>query len=204
MKFLLPIALAAASLACLPVASAEHPGSTPILLGRDAVRKELALTKKQAAQLDRIRADFKADARLLTTRPPANAVEKQAANSSVAALLAKYNAKADEVLTTPQQERLLQIERQTLGGLMLFLPSEQKRLGLDVGQVASLAKVHEVGQAFASRITASYEQGDISLAERLETLRKYRIKESKKCLRVLTPKQGRIFQTLQGKKFVPA
>lgn len=204
MKFLLPIALAAASLASLHAATAEHPGSVPILLGRDAVRKELALTEKQSAQLDRIRSAFKADARLLTTRPPANAVEKQAANTSVAALLAKYNAEADAVLTTPQQERLLQIERQTLGGIMLFLPSEQKRLGLEASQVAALAKVDEAGKAFASRITASYERGDISLAERLDTLRKYRIKESKKCLRVLTPKQGKMFQSLQGKKFVPA
>jgi len=184
-------------------ASTEHPGSAPVLLGLDPVRKELGLTKAQCAKLDKIRADFKADARLITTRPPSTPVEKKAANSTVKALVTKYNERAIAVLTAPQHERLVQIERQTLGGRMLFQPCEQKRLGLTGGQVAAIGKIHADGEVYASRITASFEKGDLSLQERLATLRNYRLKQSAKCLRVLTPAQRKAFQSLQGKKFKP-
>ena len=188
----------------LMAASTEHPGSVPVLLGLDSVRKELGLTNSQCVKLDKIRADFKADAHSITMRSPSSPVEKAAANSTVKALVSKYNERAIAVLTPAQHERLLQIERQTLGGLMLFLPAEQKRLGLSAGQTAAIGKIHDEGEGFASRVTSSYEKGDISLQERLATLRKHRLKQAAKCLRVLTPAQRKAFQNLQGKEFKPA
>ena len=188
----------------LLAASTEHPGSVPVLLGLDSVRKELGLTRSQCAKLDKIRADFKADAHLITTRTPSVPVEKNAANSTVKALLTKYNGLAIAVLTPAQHERLLQIERQTLGGWMLFLPAEQARLGLTPGQIAAIGKIHDEGEVFANRVTSSYEKGGMSLQERLATLRKHRLKQAAKCLRVLTPAQLKAFQSLQGKQFKPA
>ena len=188
----------------LLASSTEHPGSVPVLLGLDSVRKELGLSKAQCAKLDKIRADFKADAHLITTRPPSTPVEKMAANSTVKALVSKYNGRAIAVLTASQHERLVQIERQNLGGLMLFLPAEQKQLGLTAGQIAAIGKIQSDGEVFASRVTSSCEKGDLSLQERLATLRNYRLKQSAKCLRVLTPAQRKAFQSLQGKEFKPA
>ncbi|MFA7342739.1 MAG: hypothetical protein WC003_00410 [Terrimicrobiaceae bacterium] len=184
----------------LAAATPEHPGSAPVFLGLDSVRKELGLTKSQCAQLDKIRSDFKADARLITTRPPANPVEKSAANSTVKALVTRYNGKAVAVLTPPQHARLVQIEHQALGGLMLFLPCEQKLLGLKAAQIAEIGKIRSGGEAFASRVTASFEEGSITVQERLVALRNYRIKQSAKCLRVLTPAQRKAFQSLKGEK----
>jgi hypothetical protein len=185
-------------------AGTEHPGSVPVLLGLDSVRNELGLTKSQRTKLDQIRSNFKADARLITTRPPTTQVEKSAANSTVKALIAKYNQKAVAVLTPTQHARLVEIERQTLGGLMLFLPGEQKQLQLSPGQVNALAKIRADGEAYASQITNSFEKGDISLQERLVKLRNYRIKQSDRCLRVLSPAQQKAFKNLQGEKFRPA
>lgn len=180
-----------------------HPGSVPVLLGLDSVKKELGLTKVQCSKLEKIRADFKADARMITTRTPSTAVEKTAANTTVKALVAKYNEKAVSVLTPQQHERLLQIERQNLGGLMLFLPGEQKQLGLSAGQIAALDRLRSDGEAYASRVTNSFEKGDITLSERLEKLRNYRLKQSGRCLRVLTPAQHKTFENLQGRPIKP-
>ena len=188
----------------LLASSSEHPGSVPVLLGLDCVKKELGLTKAQCAKLEVIRADFKADARLITTRAPETAVEKTAANTTVKALVAKYNEKAVRVLTPQQHERLLQIERQNLGGLMLFLPGEQKQLALSAGQIAALGKIRADGEAVASRVTSSFEKGDVTLSERLETLRNYRLKQSDRCLRVLSRAQRKSFESLQGKAIKPA
>jgi hypothetical protein len=188
----------------LVAASIEHPGSVPVLLGLDSVRRELGLTKSQCARLDRIRSDFKADAHLITAHPPATPVEKAAANATVKALIARYNEKAIAVLTPSQHARLVQIERQTLGGLMLFLPGEQKLLGLTAAQIAAIGKVRSDGEAFASRVTSSFEKGAITLQERLTTLKNYRLKQAANCLRTLTREQRKTFQSLQGEKLKQA
>lgn len=181
-------------------ATTEHPGSVPVFLGLDSVRKELGLTKSQCAQLDKIRSAFKSDVRLITTRPTASPAEKNAANSTVKSLVSRYNEKAVAVLTPSQHARLVQIERQTLGGWMLFLPGEQKLLGLTAGQVAGINKIRSQGEAFSSQLSSSFEKGDITLQERLVALRNYRLKQAAKCLKVLTPAQRKAFQSLQGPK----
>lgn len=204
-RYLHTLALLCFALLSVPAfaGQTEHPGSVPVFLGLDPVRKELGLSASQCARLDGIRADFKSNARLATSGNPTSAVERSAANSAVKALVAKYNQKAIAVLTPAQHDRLCQIERQTLGGLMLFLPAEQKQLGLNDAQIAALGKIRAEGEAHADRVTASFERGDVALSERLDALRTYRIKQSAKCLRVLTPEQGKTFQRLQGVNFKP-
>jgi len=199
--FLLCFSLTAAP---LMAATPEHPGSVPVLLGLDSVRKELGLSKGQCQQLEKIRADFKSDARLITTRTPSTPVEKKAANATVEALRVKYNNKAVAVLTPAQHQRLIQIEHQKLGGLMLFLPGLQKDLALTAGQVAALERIRAGGEAFANRIATSFENGEISLQERLESLKNYRLKQSTNALRVLTPDQRKALENLQGNQFKPA
>ncbi len=199
--FLLIFSLATAPL----MASApEHPGSVPVLLGLDSVRKELGLSKAQCRQLDQIRSDFKSDAHMVTTRTPTTAVEKKAANATVESLRTKYNDEAVAVLTPSQHQRLVQIEHQTLGGLMLFLPALQQQLAFKADQVAEIARIKADGEAFASRVTNSFEKGEISLQERLETLRNFRLKQSDKALRVLSPAQRKSLENLQGNQFKPA
>lgn len=182
----------------------EHPGSVPILLGLDSVRHELGLSKNQCLELDKIRSDFKSDVRLVTANVPSDPVGKKAANSTVKDLLAKYNEKALSVLNPAQAERFAQIERQTLGGLILFFSGVQKQVGLAPEQIASIDKIRVDGESFANRVTSSFEKGEITLPERLEILKSYRNKQSVKVLRILTPAQRKTFETMQGNPFKPA
>lgn len=180
--------------------AADFPGAVPVILGNESVRQDLGLTKSQSLQLDKIRADYKASARALTSRHPESATEKQAANTSIAQLNDQYNAKALQVLTPAQAKRLDQIGHQTLGGWMLLLPRIQKELQLTDKQVAAITSLRQNGEQFISRINKQFEAGDIGLQDRLNTLRDWRMKESEKFLRILTPSQQKSLDASQGRK----
>ncbi len=180
---------------------ATFPGSAPILLGNDAVRKELALSRSQCAALDSIRSQYKTDARAVTTRYPQSAAEKGAANATIESLNAKYNARALAVLTPAQSQRLDQIGHQTLGGWMLFLPRIQDAIGLGADKKALIAKIEGSGKVLINSVNRDFEDGKISLQERLDRLRSWRIKESKKLMRILTPEQRRSLEALHGPAF---
>jgi len=181
--------------------SASFPGSVPILLGYDSIRKDLSLSRSQCTALDRLRSSYKSDARAVTARSPQTAVEKNAANTAIESLNAKYNARALALLTPAQTLRLDQIGHQTLGAWMLFLPRIQDSLHLADGQKALISKIEASGKTFVNDLNHDFEDGKISLQERLEKLRHWRNKESKKLMRLLTPEQRRSLQSLHGPAF---
>jgi len=183
---------------------ASFPGSVPVLLGNDAVRKDLSLTRSQRAALDGLRSQYKADARSVTARHPQSAVERAAANATLEKLNAEYNARALAVLTPPQAQRLDQIAHQTLGGWMLFVPRIQDSLKLSAEQKALVKKIQSEGKATLDEVNKEFEEGKVSLQERLDQLRAWRIKESKKLMRLLTPVQRRSLETLRGPAFASA
>lgn len=184
--------------------ASDFPGSVPVILGNDSVRQDLGLSKSQSLQLDKIRADYKAAARTLTARHPESATEKQAANTALAQLNSRYNAKALQVLSPAQAKRLDQIGHQTLGGWMLLVPRIQKELQLTEKQISAITSLRQDGDDFVSRINKEFEAGEIGLQDRLKTLREWRMKESQKYLRVLTPAQKKSLDASQGRDFKPA
>lgn len=180
------------------------PGSLPVLLGNQSVRQDLGLTKSQCDKLDKIRADYKADARLVAARHPETAVERKAANATLGELNASYNVKAAKVLTPGQKQRLEQIGHQTLGGWMLFLPHIQQKLGLTKSQESAIEKIRTEADAFAGKLNRTFENGEIDLQDRLQSLREWRIKASEKLKRILTPEQRKSLLQMQGQQFKPA
>jgi len=188
----------------LHAGEAEFPGSVPVLLSNQSVRKDLALTQAQCASLDRIRADYKSDARTITAKFPENASGRKAANEVLRQLNARHNAAALKVLTPAQRQRLDQVGHQTLGGLMLFVPRIQQKLQLTKGQIGALEALREEGEAFADKVNRAFEEGEIGLQERLESLRAWRIKQSARILHVLTATQKNSLLQMQGQSFKPA
>lgn len=182
-------------------ADTGFPGSAAVLLGNEAVRRDLSLSRSQCAALDTIRANYKTDVRQVTAHYPQNTVEKKAANATIKSLNEQYNAKALAVLNPGQLQRLDQIGHQTLGGWMLLLPRIQDSLHLAESQKKLIAEIHAGGEGIVESVNRDFEEGKISLQERLDKLRSWRLKESKKLLRVLTAEQRRALQALQGPAF---
>ncbi len=184
-------------------ASSTLPGSLPVLLGNQSVRVDLGLTKSQCGQLDSIRAAYKADARLITSRHPETAVERKAANTTLAELNSRYNAKAAGVLTAGQKVRLEQIGHQTLGGWMLFQPNIRQKLAVTKSQESAIDKIRAEADAFSGKINRAFENGEIDLQDRLQSLREWRIKASDRLKRILTPDQKKSLIQMQGEQFKP-
>jgi hypothetical protein len=185
-------------------ASSLLPGSLPVLLGNQSVRSDLALTKSQCGRLDQIRAAYKADARLITSRNPESAVERKTANTTLSELNSSYNAKAAAVLTPRQKLRLEQIGHQTLGGWMLFQPHVRQKLGVSKSQESAIDKIRVEADAFAGKVNRAFENGEIDLQDRLQSLRDWRIKASDRLKGILTPDQKKSLIQMQGEQFKPA
>lgn len=185
-------------------AADDFPGAAPVILGNASVRRDLGLTKSQCGQLDQLRSQYKEAARTVTARHPETLTEKKAANSALAQINREFNAKALAVLNPAQTQRLDQIGHQTLGGWMLLIPRIQKSLQLSGKQLGAIEAIRKQGEQFVSGVNKDFEAGTIGLEERLETLRSWRINESKKFLRVLTPAQKKSLSVSQGADFKPA
>lgn len=180
-------------------ATADHPGSVPVLLGLDPVRKELKLAAAQTARLDKIRAAFKADARKLAASMPQGPAARRSAAANLAVLKTAADANALAVLTPAQRSRFVQIEHQVLGGTMLVSPSVQKSLGLSAPQIARISKLRQAGLASAATVNRRFNSGEISHHERMAILRSCRIKEAAAMLQILTPPQKQVLNSLRGK-----
>jgi hypothetical protein len=87
---------------------------------------------------------------------------------------------------------------------MLFVPRIQQELQLTPAQISSLETLRGEGEAFANKVNRAFEEGEIGLHERLETLRAWRIKQSGKILRLLTPAQKDSLHQKQGRVIKPA
>lgn len=198
-----PLLILAALLFTLPVVSAKNPdspASVPILLGLEPVRADLKLSSLQSALLDSLRSEYKKQAKQITAIGMADEDAALRANWDLQDLRKQFNSRALNVLSSSQQDRLRQIERQMLGGALLTSVSEQKLLGLTPGQQASLAVIEKNNQAQASAVTAQFNSGKISNFRKDINLHRNQQNTSKKMLAVLTPKQKKQWEILSGQK----
>lgn len=198
MKALLPLLLAAVSLPLFTSAANAEPGefgSLAILLGVDAVRKELQVTPAQAARLDSLRDQYRASARSIvasTANKPAATAKKD-----LDAATARSNKAALAVLDKTQRGQLAKIEKNYLGAHLLYSPDVQRRLGLSADQSSRIAGVKAAHQAEQNRINSDFEAGRITAAQRVTALRGARMNDSKTLLKILTPAQRETFRSLE-------
>ncbi len=181
-------------------APVDHPGALPILLGLDGVRAELKLDSLQRAVLDSLRGEYKAAVRKLTNPMPATAAQRAAAEKQLLQINDRYNQRALSALTEFQRSRLREVEHQVLGATKLFSPSVQRELALTAKQKQAVEVIRLKGVAFVGKVNRQFEEGEISIQERLALLRDRRISQGTALLKVLTPEQRTAFLALGGKK----
>lgn len=177
----------------------DHPGSLPILLGNETVRKELRLSSLQIALLKSLRGEYRDSVRELTHPMPKTETEVAAAEKKFRTLSARFNQRALSVMNSSQRERFLEIEHQVLGATGLMSSSVQSKLQLTERQKQKIDSIHKKGLRSVGKINRRFSEDRFDADERLQLLRKHRISEGKSLLKVLTPEQQTAFDQLGGK-----
>lgn len=177
----------------------DHPGSLPILLGNETVRKELRLSSLQIALLKSLRGEYRDSVRELTHPMPKTVTEVAEAEKKFQALSVRFNRRALSVMNSSQRERFLEIEHQLLGATGLLTASVQAKLQLTERQKQKIDSIRKKGRGSVGKINRQFSENRIDADERLQLLRKHRISEGKSLLKTLTPEQRIAFDQLGGK-----
>jgi hypothetical protein len=179
---------------------AQRPGAIPALIASDRIQDELRLTAQQKDAVHSLRVRHRDAVRKVIKGVDSTSVaSKQAAQRSIQAITAKYNAEVLPLLTLGQKNRLTEIERQILGGHMLLSADVREKLALTNDQKVKLAKIHNQHQADVSEINGWFEKGDVSNYGRILRLREERQAQAAAMEKVLTKAQRAEFDTMAGK-----
>jgi len=178
----------------------DSPASMPVLLGLDGVRQELRMTPVQAGILDSMQAEYKSRAKQIMAIGMADQDAALRADWDVRSLRKQYNASALGVLTPDQQQRLMELQRQMLGGSLLSSVTEQKLLGLSSQQRQQLTSLASSSQAQATAINAQAQAGQISSFHKGSELRRIQQQTSDQMMALLTPDQKNQWKILSGQK----
>jgi len=208
MKRLLPLLLVAAITGCATAQSPNsaggkgdnHPGSVPVLLGLDPVRQDLKLSSLQCALLDSLRAEYKKRSKQIIATGMADEDAGIRANWDLKSLRKQFNQRALAVLSSSQQDRLRQIERQMLGGNLLTSPAEQQLLGLSTQQQQQLAAISQSSNSKVAALNARSSSGKLSPFWADIKRRQIQNSTSNQMLSVLTHQQKKQWLVLSGQK----
>lgn len=181
-------------------AGSDSPASLAVLLGLDGVRQELRITPAQAGLLDALQADYKKQAKNIMAIGQADQDAALRADWDIRSLRKQYNARSLSVLTGDQQQRLMELQRQMIGGSLLTSVSEQKLLGLSPEQQQQLAALGSSSQAQATSVNAQAQAGQISGFRKGIELRRIQRQTSDQMMALLTPDQKKQWKILSGQK----
>lgn len=178
----------------------DHPGSVPVLLGLDPVRQDLKLSSLQCALLDSLRAEYKKRSKQIVATGMADEDAGIRANWDLKSLRKQFNQRALAVLSSSQQDRLRQIERQMLGGNLLTSPTEQQLLGLSPQQQQQLAAISQSSNGKVAALNAQSSAGKLSPF--WADIKRHQIQSStsSQMLSVLTHQQKKQWLVLSGQK----
>jgi hypothetical protein len=178
----------------------DHPGSVPVLLGLDPVRQDLKLSSLQCALLDSLRAEYKKRSKQIVATGMADEDAGIRANWDLKSLRKQFNQRALAVLSSSQQDRLRQIERQMIGGNLLTSPTEQQLLGLSPQQQQQLAAISQSSNGKVAALNAQSSSGKLSPF--WADIKRHQIQSStsSQMLSVLTHQQKKQWLVLSGQK----
>lgn len=178
----------------------DSPASLSVLLGLDGVRQELQITPVQSGLLDALQSDYKSQAKTIMAIGQADQDAALRADWDIRSLRKQYNSRSLAVLTPDQQQRLMELQRQMLGGSLLSSVTEQKLLGLSPQQQQQLAALSSSSQAQATSINAQAQAGQLSDFRKGIELRRIQQQTSDRMVAVLTPDQKKQWKILSGQK----
>lgn len=178
----------------------DSPASLAVLLGLDGVRQELGISPVQCGLLDSLQADYRKQAKNIMMIGEADQDAALRSDWDIRSLRKQYNSRSLAVLSADQQQRLMELQRQMLGGSLLSSVAEQKLLGLSAQQQKQLASIAFSSQAQVTSVTAQARAGQISDFRKGIDLRRIQRQTSDQMVAVLTAEQKKQWKILSGQK----
>jgi len=178
--------------------------STAMLLQREDVQEDLALTSEQKSSLkdiqqnqtDKMRASFE-EMRASGTRPDPTTMRE-----TMTKMMKEVDAEVNKVLKPEQQTRLKEISIQLDGNKAVMKPEIQKDLAITDAQKAKLKTLQEGSQAASQSVMEKARNREIQWTEVQDIMKKNDKILNDEIGKVLTPAQKTKLTEMGGKKFV--
>lgn len=173
-------------------------GNPSMLLRRDDVKKDLALTDDQKAKLQEMQDGM----RQKFMDAFQNAGEDQEARQkAMAAIMKDVTDQVNKILTADQQKRLKEISVQLGGNAAVLQPDVQKDLALTDEQKAKIKDLNDRQQAANREIFQKVQSGDIQREDVGDLMQKNTKVLNEEIGKVLTQAQKDKLKDMGGKPF---
>lgn len=168
----------------------QGPGSHLLFLTGENVQRELALTPSQKKSISRLEAEYRQEVEPFLKRADAQAATMLKASTRA------FDQRARDLLTDLQLSRLYEVEAKALGPWILHAPAVQKQLGLTNRQIAQVNRIADKTEEYNQKLHAEVTDGNLTKEQRIQKMREFRLRESRKLEKVLTTDQRKALQKL--------
>lgn len=174
-------------------------GSPLMLLQRNDVKKDLALTDEQISKLESLQQKMMDEMRSMFQGGGGG--DREAMRKKMTEMMTAMEKEANGILDTKQQGRLKEIHLQFLGNRALSTPAYQKELKVTDAQLAKIKELNDKSREAMSSIREKMQSGEITREELMEIMKKNNDAMDKELGKLMTDEQKALLTKLQGRKF---
>ncbi|MBS1719516.1 MAG: hypothetical protein JST35_03610 [Armatimonadetes bacterium] len=174
-------------------------GSPLMLLQRNDVKKDLALTDDQISKLESLQQKMMEEMRSMFQGGGGG--DREAMRKKMTEMMTAMEKEANGILDAKQQGRLKEIHLQFLGNRAISTPAYQKELKVTDAQLAKIKELNDKSREAMSSIREKMQSGEITREELMEIMKKNNEAMDKELGKIMTDEQKALLTKMQGRKF---
>jgi Spy/CpxP family protein refolding chaperone len=175
-------------------------GSPLMLLQRNDVKKDLALTDDQISKLESLQQKMMEEMRSMF-QGGGGGGDREAMRKKMTEMMTAMEKEANGILDAKQQGRLKEIHLQFLGNRAISTPAYQKELKVTETQLAKIKELNDKSREAMSTIREKMQSGEITREEFMEIMKKNNDTMDKELGKLMTDEQKALLTKMQGRKF---